>query len=132
MPFVETEDGLINYDCIVKVSTRQDQVTIHYRYGKDIHTTKSVRGDNNDILRLSAPVFSSPPGYFAIQLCEDGYIWKSPVVGWALYAWGASPICPDDHENDVDVLTPDGSVIVAADRTYGSIEEWKTFRLKNE
>lgn len=146
--FIQVSGGYINLDLVTETKFEKDSrgrgVTLFYDGEGRIIARSYWDQDNseNDIRRITAPVFAAAPGTAAIVIgidtgnptlsIDDIIVRHEVIVGWRVAYETAEPIflqelCSDDIWL---IEYPDKTLVNPDNRSFDSIEEAKNYVLE--
>jgi hypothetical protein len=129
MQFIETADGLINSDRIVRVIERNDSSVIEYldASGK----AKQAHADMPPCIvqNMLEPIVAAAPGFFVVHF-ESNTMMSEPIVAWRITEFGSEPISTNRLEQ-VDrsaVMHPSGEVVYDDER-FATLHDFQRARV---
>ncbi len=135
MTFLDTDAGRINLRFVVCLKEERQhtglepRTRVTYVEGSESFTTWADLCPED--LQPTA-VIAASPGFFLLDVTNDGdhEVIRTPIVAWRVVEGCAKPITPDDFFFCADiafrgVLTPQGSVIVAGEACFNSVDEFR-------
>jgi hypothetical protein len=129
--FVEIGDALLNLDMIRKITRGKDRtIVVTYREGG----TESFRWEDYERIteQLICTVIPAQPG-FELLVWVDGeseefWFYRMAIIAWRTGLTYVTPVTVDDDEhnrNPQAILEPNGRVVIQAEASFNSLEEWE-------
>lgn len=142
MIFIDTDDGFINSNCIVryreiKVSDDKSKsvderwrTRLYYTEGDETRSTYAAIGV--DVAEEVMTVIAAHPGYFVIDICSDEphEVYTIGIVGWRVERGRTMPVCADEFPEGYAILSPGGCVWRPYVDHYSTVEQFRLARIE--
>lgn len=138
MKFINTNDGLINLNRVIKIVEIEDGVVgwqsrISYLEGDGETRTTDTFMRYETLREQLADTVAAAPGFSVVNVVDlEPYdIYTLPIVAWQIEgADFAQPITIGERGEEYGVLAPDGKVVTPWEDRFNSVEEFREYRIR--